>query len=147
MLHQSLLHCVLFRQWGTSRLCVQFRHRIFFWEISTPSCLRSPACGVAGEALAWPAPQTHPGSGLDAPPALPCSSTLPYPFVMQHVMGTAFGWHTECYRLVHGGEGDGDGILPQDCELHLFIHLQIKKSAHVDLCAKHRSFLAWSWDV
>lgn len=75
-----------------------------------------------------------PESGLDVPHALPYSSTLPYPFVMQHVMGAAFGRHTECYRLVHGSEGDGDGVLPQDCELHLFIHLQIKKSELVGLC-------------
>lgn len=56
-----------------------------------------------------------PGSGLDALPALLYSSTLPYPFVMRRGMGTAFGRHTDYYRLIHRGEGDSDGVLSQDC--------------------------------
>lgn len=63
----------------------------------------------------WLALLKHPGPGLDSPPTLLYSSTLPYPFVMHYAMGTAFGRHTECYRLVHGGEGDSDGVRPQDC--------------------------------
>lgn len=132
--------------------CVQFRHNIFFQEISIHGCLsmglwRSVAHEVAGESLAWQALLRHPESGLDGPHALPYSSTLPYPFVMQHVMGAAFGRHTECYRLVHGSEGDGDGVLPQDCELHLFIHLQIRNQnswVSVSSKPKAQSFLAWS---
>ena len=46
---------------------------------------------------------------------------MPYP------VGTVVGRYSECYCLTQGGEGDHDGVLPQHRQLHLLIHLQMKK--------------------
>ena len=46
---------------------------------------------------------------------------MPYP------VGTVVGRYSECYCLTQGGEGDHDRVLPQHRQLHLLIHLQMKK--------------------
>lgn len=52
---------------------------------------------------------------------------LRYLFIVSYPVGTVVGRHSECYRLIHGCEGDRDGVLPQHRQLHLLIHLQMKK--------------------
>lgn len=54
-------------------------------------------------------------------------SALPYPFIVPYTMGTVVGRYSECDSLIQRGEGDHDGVLPQHHQLHLLIHLQIKK--------------------
>lgn len=51
----------------------------------------------------------------------------PYPLIMRYPVGTVAGRYGERYCLIHGGEGDRHGILPEHRQLHLLVHLWMKE--------------------